>query len=85
MFAEEIWLLWSNLRIYDSFSVILKYYTDIPNLETLLHRFSNLAFEDQFTAELRSSDPNKIHLNRLNKIFTINRKLHEGEFDWGWS
>ncbi len=57
----------------------------MPNLGTsiLLHGFSTLALDVHFTAEL-ISDPNKIHLNRLTKIFTITKNLQAGEFDWVW-
>ncbi len=51
------------------------YYMGMPNLGN-----SALALEVQFTAEL-SSDPNKMHPDRLTKIFTITKKLQAGEFD----
>ncbi len=62
--GEEIW---RKPRISDSFSSDLKVLYRYAKLwEPLLHGLSTLAIEIHFTAEL-SSNPNKIHLNRLTK------------------
>jgi len=43
-----------------------------------------LALEVHFPVEF-SSSPNQTHLNKLIKVFGINRKLQTGVFDYGWS